>query len=70
MEQFVAEVRDYAARLGVSPSTVIQRVGVSGGKWARWEEGVGSPTLQTADRIRAYMLDNPPPEEDRAARVG
>lgn len=63
MEQFLQAVRDYAAADGVQPSTVLQRaVGLSGSVWQRWEEGKGSPTLKTADRIMAYMKDNPPRE--------
>ncbi|MEQ3670680.1 XRE family transcriptional regulator [Pseudophaeobacter sp.] len=60
MEQFLKEIRAYAARFGVSPSTVIQKAGVSGGKWRRWVDGTSSPTLHTVDRLRAYMAENPP----------
>ncbi len=67
----MAEIRAYAEQVGVMPTTVIQRAKAgSGSTWSGWEKGVSSPTLRTVDRIRAYMLDNPPPEEDRAARVG
>jgi hypothetical protein len=52
MEQFMADVRAYAARFGITPSTVIQKAGV----------GDGSPTLRTVDRLRAYMAKNPPPD--------
>lgn len=64
MEQFIADIRAYAKRLGVHPSTVVQRAGVGGGStWARWESGGGSPTLLTADRIRKFMAENPPPAD-------
>lgn len=55
------EIRAYAARLGNSPSTVIQKAGVGGGgTWSKWESGDGSPTLRTVDRLRQYMANNPP----------
>jgi transcriptional regulator with XRE-family HTH domain len=61
MKQFMEEIRAYAARLGISPSTVIQKAGVGGGgTWSKWESGEGSPTLRTVDRLRRYMADNPP----------
>lgn len=61
MEQLILEVRAYARWFGITPSTVIQKAGVSGGKWRRWEAGDSSPTLHTVDRLRAYMAENPPP---------
>lgn len=58
----MAEIRAYAAQVGVMPTTVIQRANVGGGgTWRRWEEGESSPTLATADRVRSYMAENPPP---------
>ncbi|MEQ3679235.1 XRE family transcriptional regulator [Pseudophaeobacter sp.] len=61
MEQFMANVRAYAAQFGISPSTVIQKAGVGGGgTWAKWESGDGTPTLRTADRLKDYMKANPP----------
>lgn len=62
MEQFIAEVEAYAAAVGLEPSTVVQRAaGVSGAIWKRWKSGEASCTLTTADRVRAYMAENPPP---------
>lgn len=61
MEQFLQAVRDYAEADGVQPSTVLQRAaGLGGAVWRKWENGNGSPTLKTADRIKEYMRDNPP----------
>lgn len=69
MEQFLADVRAYAAACGLEPGTVVQRAGgVSGSSWGKWESGDGSPTLRTADRIRAYMQANPPPVATVAER--
>lgn len=59
MEQFIAEIEAYAAARNLLPSTVIQRaVGASGATWAKWKSG-SSCSLNTADRIRAYMAQHP-----------
>ncbi len=63
MEQFLRDVRVYAAARGIQPSTVIQRAKCGGGdKWARWETRKSSPTLNTVDRVYAYMAAHPAPE--------
>ena len=63
MDQFMEQVRAYATRVGVKPSTVVQQAGCGGGTtWARWEAGDGSPTLRTADKILKFMAENPPLE--------
>ena len=62
MEQFIEEIRTYAQAHGLHPSTVIQRAGCGGGMtWSKWLNGK-SCTLQTADRLRRYMADNPASE--------
>jgi hypothetical protein len=62
MEQFITEVEAYAAACGLKPTTIVQRAaGVSGAAWRRWTEMGGSPTMATADQVRAYMAANPPP---------
>lgn len=61
----MADVRAYAAQLGVMPTTIIQRAKAGGGgTWRKWEEGESSPTLLTADRVRRYMAENPPAAMD------
>jgi hypothetical protein len=68
MDEFISEVRVYAKLVGLKPSTVIQSAGAGGGgTWARWERREGSPTLRTADRIRAWMIANPPKSNEDAA---
>ena len=58
----MAEVRAYAAGVGVKPSTIVQKAGAGGGlTWARWERDESSPTQRTLDKIRTYMAKNPPP---------
>lgn len=69
MEQFLSEVEVYAEACGVQPTTVVQRAtGASGSAWSKWKSGRGSCSLATADRIRAYIAENPPlkTQEDAA----
>ena len=69
MEKFLTEIRTYADAVGLKPTTVIQRAGAGNGStWARWEAGKGSPTMLTADKVRSYMVANPPsPKKEDAA---
>ena len=75
MEELVSEIESYAAARGLSPGTVVQYATDQGGRmFASWKEGRSTCTLATADRVRAYMRDNPPPkapvedpEDDEAA---
>ena len=58
----MADVRAYAARLGIKPGTVIQKAGAGGGStWRRWANDESSPTQRTLDKVRKYMRDNPAP---------
>ncbi|WP_288997970.1 hypothetical protein [uncultured Gemmobacter sp.] len=46
-------------------------VSASWGTWEAWKAGKSSPTVAVADRIYAYMAENPPagaedPEKDVA----
>lgn len=62
MEQFISEIEAYAKACGLKPTTIVQRAaGVSGAAWRRWTELGGSPTMATADQVRAYMAANPAP---------
>ena len=65
MEDFMTQVRDYAIRCGVKPATVVYWAGFAGNAWTRWEGGESSPTLRTLDKVRAYIAENPPPEDVR-----
>lgn len=63
MNQLMIEIRTYAANAGVLPTTIVQRAGVgSGTTWAKWEAG-RSCTLKTADKLRTWMVENPPTED-------
>ena len=62
MEQLVAEIESYAASRKLSPGTVVQyATALGGGAFGDWKAGRSTCTLATADRVRAYMRDNPPP---------
>lgn len=61
MEQFLAEVRAYAAANGVSPEKVLREaLNSEWSRWGRWADGKASPQVKTIERVRAYMADNPP----------
>lgn len=67
MEKLIYDIVCYAALRGWKASTVLQRaIGASGTEWERWTKKGGSCSLVTADRVRAYMVDNPPLETDRS----
>ncbi len=71
MEQFLTEVREYAALKGILPSTVLQKgAELSGTTWDKWVAGSAVPTMKTVDRLRAFMAANAPapetPNEDAA----
>ncbi len=68
MEQFMAEVRAYAAAIGVLPTTIIQRADAGNGStWSKWEAG-GTATHRTTDKVRSYIAAHPAPaaKEDAA----
>lgn len=71
MEQLIAEIEDYAARMGISPQAVLRRaLGSSGRTWGEWVRRESSPTMANVDRLRDWIRDNPPevttPETDAA----
>ena len=62
MDQLIAEIEAYAAARGIKPATVVQYATThGGGVFDRWKAGKGTCTLPMADRIRAYMRENPAP---------
>lgn len=67
MEQFMAEVRAYAAAVGVLPTTIIQRADAGNGStWGKWE-AAGTATHRTTDKVRSYMAAHPIPENQEDA---
>lgn len=62
MEQLISDIKDYAERRGIKPATVLQMAaGYGGTVWAKWVAKTASCSLDQADRIRAFMRDNPVP---------
>ena len=62
MEQFLEDIRAYASAIGKSPQHILrQALGASWSQWKAWVDGQSSPTLNTVDKIRQYMADNPAP---------
>jgi intein/homing endonuclease len=56
------EIKDGAKALGIAPSTLCQRAVKNGWIVKRLEEGNGSVTLETANKIRAYIVAHRPKE--------
>ena len=60
MDQLIAEIEAYAAARGIKPATVVQNATTHGGTvFEKWKSGAAVCTLTTADRVRAYMRENP-----------
>lgn len=64
--QLISEVEAHAERCGLSPATIISRAVSNGRLYGRLKNGHGC-TLDTAERIRAYMAENPPAKTERAS---
>lgn len=64
--QLISEVEAHAQRCGLSPATIISRAVSNGRLYGRLKNGNGC-TLDTAERIRAYMAQNPPARPSESA---
>ena len=54
------EIENYASARGILPATVVQAAtGHSGTTWSKWQGGA-TCSLRTAEKLRAYMVANPP----------
>jgi len=61
MEPLIAEIEAYAKARGLKPATVLQyAAGLSGTSWEKWKAGAQVCTVATAEKIRAFIMDNPP----------
>jgi hypothetical protein len=65
-QQLVAEIEAYAEAVGMAVSTICKKAGGNSEIVRKIRRG-GTVTLPIADRIRAYIAANPPPERRRAA---
>lgn len=67
MEKFLAEIEAYASAADTSPQSVLRRsCGYGWDVWSNWKAGQSSPTMASADRVRAWMASNPPKAEEAA----
>jgi hypothetical protein len=65
MEQFITEIESYCAAKGIAPQKLLRDVLKSSWRiWDEWKSGKSSPTLASADRVRAHMAQNPAPARD------
>lgn len=60
--ELLQEIKDGAKLLGIAPSTLCQRAVRNGAIVKRLEGGDATVTLDTAQRIRAYIEANRPKE--------
>lgn len=68
MEKLISEIQSYAAAQGVTPQKFLRDViGASWNTWQKWRDGESSPTMAVADRLRAYIADNPPAKTSEGA---
>lgn len=64
-EALLSEIEDFSRKAGIKPSTLGRKAINDGKLHERLRKG-GSVTLETAERIRRWMLEYGP-AEDRAA---
>ncbi|MCV2877589.1 hypothetical protein OE699_01885 [Sedimentimonas flavescens] len=70
MEQLINEIEAYAKSVKRSPQWVLRKAFNAGwGQWDAWKAGTSSPTMAVADRIRAFMRDNPPEQPQQQQDV-
>jgi hypothetical protein len=56
MEDFIRDIEAFAAEHGIAPQKLLRdAVSAEWGRWERWKTGDASPTMITADKVRAYM---------------
>ncbi|MBY6160012.1 hypothetical protein KUV73_03970 [Mameliella alba] len=67
MEQLITEIEAYARAVERTPQAVLRAaIGAGWGEWGSWRARRSSPTLARVDRLRAYMVKNPPVQKDAA----
>lgn len=73
MEEFIQDIEAFCAETGISPQRLLRdAMNAEWGRWALWKAGESSPTMLTADKVRAFMQDSrarraaQPPSEDAA----
>lgn len=64
-QRFALEIKEAATRLGITPGTLCNYAVGNGSLWKRLQSG-RDVTLETVDKIRAYIRDNQPPPAAKA----
>lgn len=58
MEQLILEIEAHVAARGITPQRFLRDViNAPWGQWRRWKDGLSSPTMRIADKIRAHMAE-------------
>ena len=64
LKQLISDIEAYSRATGRKPQMILRAaVGAGWGTWDAWLADSSSPTMKIGDRIRAYMLANPPKTE-------
>jgi len=59
MEQLISDIETYCTSRGISPQKLLREaINAKWGQWQDWKDGKASPTVATADRLRAFMAEN------------
>lgn len=59
MEQLISEIEAFCSARQIAPQKLLRdAISATWGLWQKWKEGKASPTVATADRLRAYMAEN------------
>lgn len=59
MEQLISDIEAFCARHGIAPERLLRdAVNATWPLWQKWKDGVASPTMKVADRVRAYMAEH------------
>ncbi len=56
MERLILDIEAFCAEFKITPQKLLRdAIKAEWGRWQKWKAGEASPTMITADAIRAYM---------------
>lgn len=59
MEQLISDIETYCAARGITPQKLLREaINAKWSQWQDWKDGKASPTVATADRLRAHMAES------------
>jgi hypothetical protein len=68
MEQLISDIETWCARNNMPPQRLLRKVlNAKWGQWQDWKDRKASPTVETADRLRAWMAEN---DANHSQRIG